>query len=82
MWRFIKREEVELSEEDREKYELVNWALESHFWIELKKGYYACKYCGVSRTSEMGISVDTKPNLCLGNPVIKSILDNAKIVYT
>jgi hypothetical protein len=81
MWRYIRQEQPLHTEEDKEKIELVDWALNSHFWQETSPGYAECKYCKSVWTNQMGISVDTKPWLCMKNPIIKNILNSAKIVY-
>jgi hypothetical protein len=74
MWKYLKKEEFYLSEEDKEKLELVNWAFNSHFWVETSHGYATCKYCGDIWTDQMGISVDTIPRLCKKNPIIRDFV--------
>ena len=63
-----------LQQEYKETLEMkiAQWAWDSHYWIEDKKGYYHCKWCGDTWTSEMGLN-EKYNNLCKGNPLIKKL---------
>jgi len=60
-----------IKQKESDKMQLSEWAWNSHYWIETYKGYYECKYCGRTWTSEMPLTDDTK--LCEKNPILKKI---------
>lgn len=60
---------ITLSEEDEKDRELIDWAWNSHWWVELCPGYCRCKWCEMHYTSSMTVTVDFP--LCSKNPCLQ-----------
>jgi hypothetical protein len=68
---YIPLARVNITEEDKEKIELAQWAWDSHYWVEYYPGYAECEYCKNQHASEIPITANYP--LCRKNPILKKI---------